>query len=461
MDNTDLKKKEYRCTSIEEFNQLLHVYGIAFEIASKTVEWVKMAGDEWLEQYNQRWEKYYNELYKVPTQRDGKPRYWFELLAQGDNRWEMIKLEPLGYVDITHARRYEILPKDIIERMAEALVDPDKVITMDNVRSTLLGKNMDIQYVYLTESCIVGTVLERSNTWTHWQGDIETAFLAYYVYYKTKTEKVLPFTLDFLNRVEAGKLSRDRRIRGARDTSYRKKLVPRPQKHEKAPVMDGHEPLLVTLKNEEWADIDANYIIRLAKIPEYNRWLWMKLEELKAGPLKKQIDAYKATKAYYRETLLQHRGKVDYIAKGKRPPYWFVITQYGSGANEATEFDPIPPAFESLDDLLPTEIRKRMFNTLENPAGVHSMTLDFPAPLNQRQEFQWLRYSPNCIMGKAFETEIDRMPVPGSYYFTPEYKERVEVELIHIRLKGHMYRDPTIAEAFIDEFMTKFVPTLG
>lgn len=460
MDLAELMKKEYRFTSIKEFNELLHIPAVGLEVATITREWIDNIGKDQLVEHVRQSEKYFNDLFTVPTMEDGKLRYWFELLDYGSNNWKIFYMLTWDRANLTDARRYEILPRDIIEKMAEGLVDPDRVITLNNIRSNLLKKNMDLQYVYISGSCIMGAVTEHSSIWTHWQGDIETAFNAYYNYKALYTAKVMLFTIRFLERLEAGKLPADRRIRSARDTSYRKMLVPRPIKREKAPTITAGEPAGATMRDEMWLDFDVTVLHRLAKVPEYNRWLWLKLEEIKAGPLKRSIDEYKAVKAFYRETMLRHRAGVDYTAKGKRPPYWFVLTLYGNNVWDVIELDPLPPAFESLDDLLPLDIREKMYKSNETPGCVITYTMDSPRPMGRRLEVQWVRYSPSCIMGKVFETEHDGMQTPGTLYYTPDFYRKMETHSIFFLLKRHMYRDPTVAEAFIDEFMTKIMPTL-
>ncbi|MCP5051368.1 MAG: hypothetical protein GY940_29650 [bacterium] len=83
------------------------------------------------------------------------PLYWFEVTRYGFDDWRMSHLEPrLG----PYTPHYDILPRDVITWMADALVDPDKVITVRDAYSRLLRKKVELQFVRYSDTFIFGTV---------------------------------------------------------------------------------------------------------------------------------------------------------------------------------------------------------------------------------------------------------------------------------------------------------------
>jgi len=448
-------KKEYTNISLKEMNNLMHVWGVGLELVPKIEEWLDGGGQAQVMEYHRLMKKYYDELYVEPT-REGPPRYWFVLLECGAQNWEIFFMHP---TETALFHIYEILPKDIIEMMAEDLVDPHTVVKRPKVRSTLLKKNLDLEYVYLSSSCIVGTVMGNTQS-IHWKDDPETAFRAFYKYRRNHTDKIRRFTEDFLHRLEADRLPAIKRLHDTTDTAYWEKFRPGWQKWEPAPPYKGSSPLIVEKERGQYEDINIDYLYQLAQIPEFNKWLWLKLEEIKGGPLKKQIDAYNATKTFYRETLLNHRNVETHAANGKRPAYWFIITIYTESIWGVTELDPIPPVFDTPEDILPKKICDIMLRTQVAPACVMSLTSDSTPPLNEKLELQWVRVSPACLMGRIYQSDIDGVKVPGAFYHSPEYMTKLDAMAVSKRLNRHMYRDPAAAVAFMDEFMKELLPKL-
>ena len=449
-------KKEYTNICIKEMTELMHVRGVGAKLAPLVREWLKSTGKEEIEKYDKLLNTYYKELYENAPKK-GQTLYWFELLECGSQNWEVISMSP---GDMALKRFYEILPRDIIEEMAEGLVDPHTVVKRPNLRSALLKKKLDLEYVHLTKTCMVGTVREHKQILKHWKDDPETAFQVYFNCKTMYTDKVLPFVEDFLHRLESNRLPAIKRLLETADAEYREKFRPRPQKWEPAPPDNNGGPVIVELEPELWGGIDMGVLFRLAKVPEFNKWLWLKLEELSSGALKKEIDAYKTTKAYYRETLLSDRNEEDWAAKGKRPSYWFMISVYEPDHWKVTEFDPLPPVFEMPEDILARGYCDMMLRSQDDPACVQTVTSDFTLPFNRRFELQWVRYSATCLMGKVFETESDGVPVPGAFYYTPDYLTLLDAAAVFRRLTLHMYRDPAVAVAFMDEFTKKLLPKL-
>lgn len=455
----NVKKKEYTGMCIREMTELMHVRGVGRALSPKIKEWLKDVGGNRVDEYDRMGHKYYKQLYTDPIKK-GPPRCWFEILECGSQNWEIFAMLPGS---IPRNQYHEILPRDIIEEMVEDLVDPDNVVSKKKIRSAYLDKTMDIEYVYISSTLIVGTVTEHNQETTYRKNNIEKAFRLYYDYRNRFPKEVTTFERALLDQWGPdGSPDFKPAPANTEDAVHWEKFSPRPKPllWENEPVPDFNGPVTVNMKSEDRKDINIGFLQKLAAIPEFNKWLWLKLEEIKTGPLKEQIDAYKATKAYYRETLLSDRIKEDPPTDGKEPPYWFMITYFSESRWEITELDPFPPVFESAELLLPLMLCRVMFDSKINPGTVYTMSTQLPPPLNSRKDLQWVRYSSNCVMGKVYETDISRVAVPGSYYIFPDNVPIIENISLHRRLLKHMYRNPAAAEALIDIFMKKLLPKL-
>ncbi len=84
--------------------------------------------------------------------------YWFELTRYKPWMWQVTEIEP---EPPPHERRLRILPYDIIERMAEAEVNPVKVNQPKPVLSLDSNCFYDLKYVRYSSNTLFGVVREN------------------------------------------------------------------------------------------------------------------------------------------------------------------------------------------------------------------------------------------------------------------------------------------------------------
>jgi hypothetical protein len=403
-----------------------------------------------MDKYDDLQAKYCELLYEPPVREYHKknksgvpvkpPIYWFELLLVGPMKWNIYNLTP------TAEYAEAILPHDIIEKISEALVDPDKVITMKGVRSAVMNKTVDLQFVCISGTYIVGTVTDTSREHILWKHDMIGAYDVFNAYKRVFPEDVNRFMNDFVSRLDPG---------WSWQPPYPE---PRPEPRRQ-PVDTEYRPLEIRRTNLQvffdGYDVNVNGLLALSRNPEFNKWLWLKLEELK-NIFSEDIDAYKTAKAHYRKALLADL-KVE---EGKRPPYWFEFTKYAPASWFMTKLDPMPPVFEPRHEAIPYVMLKMMLQYEPNPAVVRTVSSQLPDPVNRSSDFRWVFYSSNCLMGVIHEGDINGLVIPERCFPSAKFMPLMEEMALHLRLHRFMYGDPKVVETFIDEFTVKLLPAL-
>lgn len=413
--------------NLYEMIDLAHVPEVNRELADKLQKWLDEGGRSIASDYDNMRKKYLETLFLGPIlcfigENKGSlppkpPMYWFELVQCDAWRWRVIKMEPQ---DAVCNNQYEILPTDIIERMSESLVDPDRVVTMKRVRSTLLNKTMDLQFVRCSSTHMLGTVKERTpkRDWREW--DVEADAELFFDFRNRFPEVVDDFVRDYMTRIEPNLSSSE--------------PTPDPASTDEEAQ---EETISIEKKTADDKDVNLYWLIALSKIPEFNKLLMLKLEELNDGLFKKEIKTYKAAKLYYYKTLFQHlEGEKIYMQ-----PYWFVLSKFNSSQWGISNITPWPPAHETHKDILPDSLFEMLIDTPVNPKKVNVASVDVQS-LEKKLDLRWVRYSSNCVMGKVHENvancTIRRM----------------------VRLFQQMLRTPEVAKFVFDSFKTKMLPVL-
>jgi hypothetical protein len=426
-----------------ELTELVHVPQVNRTLNEKVQGWLEQKGEDPIDKYDKLRSKYSDLLYirrvsdfykenpgNIPPK---PPVHWFELLQCGPMKWDIYNMMP------TAEYSYETLPRDIIDRVSEALVDPEKVVTMKGVRSKSTNKTVDLQFVCLSSTYIVGTVTETSRSRKLWEDDLSTAYEIYYGYKKKYPEEITAFTDEFVTRIDPDWTG----------------LIPAPAEPPHTGQWEVGTPHPPQQTPDNGNDIDINMVISLASDPEFNKWLWLKLEELK-NTFKADIDAYRTAKAHYRETLLADRK----IEEGKRPPYWFEITLQEPFKWLVTKLEPRPRVFESRYETISPLIFNLMLNTVTNPGTVMSISSELPHPMNLKVDAQWVRYSSNCLFGKIHETAINGTSIPERCIPSAQYMSIMQQLALFQRLDQHMYHSREVVKSYIEEFMVKLYPIL-
>ncbi len=115
--------------------------------------------DEHSRQVHNHYQRLFEEPARVEKSAGNKmypPLYWFDFFMLFDNFWEIIGWESTSQ---GHSSAYNVLPKDVFERLTEELVDPRKVHSR-TIYSRFLEKTVDLEFVRTSPYQIVGTVRE-------------------------------------------------------------------------------------------------------------------------------------------------------------------------------------------------------------------------------------------------------------------------------------------------------------
>ena len=445
-------------TNIYELIDLVHVPGVNRELAAKLAAWENQTIAAREEEYDTPRKSFFNTLFVVPRREKvpGYSRvYWFELLQYDNWQWRMVNMVPWT---LPNDYQYKVLPTDIIDKMSEFPVEPDKVVAMEGAHSTLLHKTVDVQFVRYSSTHIFGTVKERIPDQVNWAGDMETAFQVFYMSRERYPEMVGNFVKGFMAQLLTvpAEAFREKKDDGE---------GPEPGKLQiESP---GEEPQLIDpgrpVEAGEEQDANLYRLIRLIQVPEFNKLLLLKLHELKDGSLKREIEAYKAKQAYYYKKLFwdQRRKRKKRIKNNSRPPlYWFVLTKFAPADWGMTVIDPWPPAYEPFKEILPGMVFSLFTLTPVHPGKVLEASVRLPAPQWKKLDIQWVRYSSTCVMGTVCENMADLQNLPAKEKEWLTGNDGMETGTLYRLLFHHIRSRPQVAESFIKAFMADMLPRL-
>ncbi len=456
-----------------QFFEMAHVPAVNRELSDMVTKWVEtgFAGAE-IEEYNRKKLEYYYKLFVGPGERYaaedkdrfwGRPSfYWFELRRYDEYEWRIFHMAP-GAQAYNH--QYEILPRDIIEQITESFVDPEKVITLKRVRSTLLDKVVDVEFVRFSESQVFGTVKEYEAKKIRWEGDLAAAFQAFFDYRGKFPDRVMDFTAEFAENLMPALLEDEPKPGTSPPGAVRLQV--------EDPGLDIIPPTGLCGPEEDGKDVDLNHLVLLSQVREYKERLVVKLEEFKYGLTRDEVAAYEEKKFNYLVKLFLHMGieftdtrKIKHIMKfkdflwffdtdGNPRPYWFVLSKLKPGTWSLTSIYPPYPPVDTHKEVLPPSLFEKIIDTPVDRHRVIKDTLVTPDPLDKKIDVLWVRYSSNCVMGVAREN-IDEW-----IYLLREKKEFLEANpnkkkaaYYHL-LFHHMRKHPEVAKTFITTFMNE------
>jgi hypothetical protein len=114
----------------------------------------------------------------------------------------MIYMEPFSRA---YNHQYEILPVDIIEKISGTKVNPDRIVTRENLRPALMEKTVDLKFVRFSGTYIFGTVkkhgIGKVRQSVRRDGDMEASFLAFFDYRGKFPRQVMEFVEAFARRL--------------------------------------------------------------------------------------------------------------------------------------------------------------------------------------------------------------------------------------------------------------------
>jgi len=465
-------------TNIYELIDLAHVPGVNRELAAKLADWGKKKISAREEEYDNARKSYCNTLFVVPRRQKapGYNRlYWFELLQYDNWQWRMVNMFPWK---LPHDHQYKVLPTDIIDKMSEFPVEPDKVVTMAGAHSTLLNKTVDVQFVRYSSTHIFGTVKENiaGPGQIHWEGDMETAFQIFYLCRDMYPEMVGGFVKGFMAALLTGAAETGKNMGnpgGDTGQILAETLLEKehdgewPEPGKLQIESPGEEPLSVDsgqpVEAEDERDANLYRLIQLIQIPEFNKLLLLKLHELKDGSLKREIDAYKGKQAYYYKKLcwdLRRKRKKRFKNTGRPPLYWFELTKFAPADWGMTRIDPWPPAYEPFKEILPEMVFSLFTLTPVHPGKAIEASVRLPAPQWKKLDLQWVRYSSNCVMGTVCENMDDLQTLLAEEKQWLRGNGGMETGSLYRLLFHHIRSRPQVAESFINRFMAEILPRL-
>jgi hypothetical protein len=158
-----------------------------------------------IDEYWEQKKKWMEELFNSPRQTveitAGKVPgnlYWFELTEYSYGDWRMTNIQPEPPL---YSQPYEVLPRDIIEKLADSLVNPEEAAAMDRVRSDLMDKDVDLRFVHYSSNFIMGTVRDselRPQNFDGLKKDKELAYRVFYNYFQKYPDSCIEFIREFL-----------------------------------------------------------------------------------------------------------------------------------------------------------------------------------------------------------------------------------------------------------------------
>lgn len=442
---------------------MLHIQSLNLKMAEVIETWEERVLETHEKECTEKYDMYYKILFTDQINRfieknRGKPDltpplYWFELLQLHTLKWELAFMRP---GDAVNGHQHEILPPDIIPGLAEFNVDPDHVYR-EKIRSDLLGKTFELEFVHFSDTHIFGTVNAhkpgRKKPLT-WLEDMNTAFQVFFDYRDRFTMDVLKFVREFVGGMPADVLSHEPGPAVEEEPGKEDEL-------EVAPPRYGRQPEPEAGKK----GVNLNRLTAISRLPGSRDLLMSKLGKLITGESAKDVREYGAKKEYYKKAMLRRIKTYGSAGIDSPEPYWFALTQFvpGSSAPESwamTSIRPHPPAFEPAHEILPRSLFQRLIDTPVDPDRVMGDTLTAETFFCKTIDVLWVRYSPNCIMGVVRENTGFWKRLSASKIEGIKDNSAATFYAYYFLLFHHMRSHPEVAETFIAAFMTQLLPKL-
>ncbi|MDQ1350409.1 MAG: hypothetical protein QG657_711 [Acidobacteriota bacterium] len=429
-----------------ELIDLIHIPEINLELAASLEEWENKEEIAAINtEFDARWAHYFDILFISPLQRaaEGKDYrskmrnwLWFELTRTDDWTWDQKWVFPDAIYNFPCR---DILPADIIDRVTDTLVDPDRVVTMKGVRSKFLDISVDLQVVHFSNTYIFGTI-KNSARWKPFdRRDPEMELKMLLAIKQFAPEEFTQDIKEFLTWFPPVVLTRHKR-RGHLD------LVDLPLINKNNPLDElKYFPLN---QGNEMADCRLLRLLKMRKLPGVNERLMLKWCEIKEGSHKNAIEAYKIDKEGLYQLMYTKRNKNRKSAKGAPPLYWFELTAVVPDRWMITNLTPAPTLFEPVEDILPMEFLN-LVHFAEPDGKMVKCTYEFKKPAWRKLDIWWTRYSTNCVMGSVCESTEDLDEVQASY--DRLLKGNIDIDSRHLyRLFVYHFRtQPEVVRYFL------------
>ncbi len=214
--------------------------------------------------------------------------------------------------------------------------------------------------------------------------------------------------------------------------------------------------MLWSLEAKNNKGVNIYELIDRSHVPEFNRILALKLEEIKNGELKADIEAYKNKVNRYKKALIGGEWGGPKRGDENEYPrlYWFELSKFAMGDWGITKLDPWPPPIEPYYELLPPNIISYITQITADPDRLVVLE-DLPYDtMNKKVDLRYIWCSPNHIVGTVRESIREWEPGLN----TGVIPEGANLEFLFIALLRTIYRCPGIAKEFIRDYEVEMLP---
>jgi len=395
-----------------ELIDLIHIPEINLELAASLEAWGEKKEFSAIDtEFDSRWAHYLDILFISQLQQAAEEKdyisklsnwHWFELIRTDDWKWGLKFVFPDVIYNFPCR---DILPADIIDRITDTLVNPDRVVTMKGVRSKLLDITVDLQIVNFSSSYIFGTIKNCSKGKPFDRRDPEMELKMLLTIKQFAPEEFARHLKHFLPLFPPVALTCHKR-KGQLD------LVDLPLINKDNPLNElKYFPLN---QGTEMKDCRLLRLLKMRKLPGANERLMLKWCEIKEGFHKKAIEAYKIDKERLYQLMFTDRNKKRRRKKGSPLLYWFELTAVVPDRWMITNLAPAPTLFEPMEDILPIEFLN-LVHFAEPDGKMVKCIYKFKQPAWRKLDIWWTRYSTNCVMGSVCESTEDLDQLQASY----------------------------------------------
>ncbi|MDD1648740.1 MAG: hypothetical protein LUQ42_05590 [Methanomicrobiales archaeon] len=200
--------------------------------------------------------------------------------------------------------------------------------------------------------------------------------------------------------------------------------------------------------------VDINELIDLLHVPEVEKRLYLKIEELKSSEYENKITLYKQKVENYKNILFKNKKQHDTLAIEEGQPYWFELTRFKGCQWQVTRLEPEPPPYLDILEIIPPDIIKLIDLSLTDPDKIESRCNILSTTFNITYDLEFVRCSANHAIGTICET----CRTPQSMGIKLHEKAYLENNHIDFALKSffsYMQKIPTIRTYFLNEFFSK------
>ena len=201
-------------------------------------------------------------------------------------------------------------------------------------------------------------------------------------------------------------------------------------------------------------NVDLFEVIDLSHIPEVNRVLAEKLEDIGRGELGKCLEEYKLKRDNYYKEMFEKVGRQD---QGL-PLYWFELTLYEGLNWRITSMESFNPQYAHPYGVLPWDVIQEIAGSVVDPDRIITREAIHSDSLNKNVTVRWVRYSSEFIFGTVIEVTS-----PGTQAGDGAVTDHTRLEedmMVYNLFYDNMRKYPDQTRDYLYEFFSKKLPAL-